>query len=90
MTLDLVLEMVNTTKTQKPAPVYRARPMENDASLHEASKNIMFYGRGPFNEKFLKPHVSQYALEIYDHKKYGAMDVLYMNHEFLQIGSTKS
>ena len=50
----------------------------------------MFYGRGPFNEKFLKPHVSQYALEIYDHKKYGAMDVLYMNHEFLQIGSKKS
>ena len=61
LTLDLVLEMVNMTKTQKPAPVYRARPMENDASLHEASKNIMFYGRGPFNEKFLKPHVSQYA-----------------------------
>ena len=52
-------------------------------------KNIMFHGRGPFNEKVLKPYVSQYALEIYDHQKYGIIDGLYMNHEFFQNDSKK-
>lgn len=35
----------------------------------------------------MKSFPSKYALEIYDHKKYGQIDALYMNHEFFQLGS---
>ena len=51
LTLDLVMEMVNTTKTQKPAPVNRAKRMENDASLPEASK-ICFTEEGLLMKNF--------------------------------------
>ena len=127
---DLVMVMVNMTKTLKPVPATKTKLTANDANLPRVSKiysinefymnhsKERFFVRNfvwvtcqkigkstakiyrnrrisrnhspwiiDFDSLISKPIVSQYALEIYDHKKGGPTDYLYMNHEFFQVGS---